>query len=313
MPQQNVIHIDQVLTNFSQALMNEATDYIAPVICPHVPVQKRSDKWFVYGNQHFRYRDAKRRPGTVANEFEYTLSTSSYYAEPRAERHLILDDELMMEDAPLNADVDAAELITEQMLLNLEVDTATFLTSTANLTNNTALSGTSKWSDYVNSTPLTDAKTAKTSVRTNSAKRANVWMLTYETALNLADHPSIKDLIKYTDPKSLQESGLPPVVRGLRIVEAAAIQDGATEGRAFAPSVIWGKNSIIAYINPAPGLKKVSLAYTFVAPDPTSGITGLATRRYRIEEKKGEYIETEMSYDFRMVSPGCGYLFQTVV
>lgn len=311
MPQPNVIHIDQALTNFSQMLTND--DYVANDMAPMVPVAKRSDRWFVYGKEHFRYRNSKIGTSGVANEREYTLTTSQYYAERRAERHYIPDDNEMQEDQPLQERVDAAEVLAESLNLTREVDTANFMTSTANMTNNTALSGTSRWDDYANSVPLTNIKTSKVSVRTNSAKRANFAMIPYEVALVLADHPSIKDLIKYTDPRALTESGLPPVIRGLRVIEPGAVQDGATEGRAFAPAAIWGKNVIIGYVNPGPGLKKVSLAYTFMAPDPTSGTRGLATRRYRLDDRKGEFVETEQTYDIRMIATGAGYLWTTVI
>jgi hypothetical protein len=310
-PQATQIHIDQALTNFSQLYANE--DYIADQIMPMVPVNKRSDKWFVYGKEHFRYRNAIRQPGALADEFDYSLSTSSYFAQPRAERHLVLDDDVMEQDDPLNEELDAAELLMELFMLIREVDVANFLTNTANLTNNTALSGTTQWSDYTNSVPLTNIKTAKASVRTNAAKRANVVLFPYETALVLADHPSIKDLTKYTDPKGLMESGLPATVRGLRVIEPGAVQDTSIEGRAFSPAAAWGKNAIIGYVNPYPGRKKISMAYMFVAPEPTSRTPGFATRKYREDARKGLWVETEISYSLNMVAPGAGFLFTTCI
>lgn len=310
-PQATQIHIDQALTNFSQAYTND--EFVADQVMPMVNVKKRSDKWFVYGKEHFRYRDNRRAPGGLANEFNWTLSQSSFYAETRAERHLILDDDRMEADDPLNLEIDTNEWIMEHMTGNLEVDVANFMTNTANLTTNTALAGTSQWSDYVNSTPLVNLKTAKAAVRVGAVKRANTFVSPYEVSLVLADHPDTKDLIKYTDPKGLLESGLPPVVRGLRVVEPGAVQDTAVEGRAATFAASWGKNAIVMYLNPSPGLRKLGLAYRFTAPDPTSGTVGFATRQYRSEEKKGDYIEVEITYVLKMVAPGAGYLFATAI
>ncbi len=307
MPQYNVVHIDQALTDLSLAYTND--DYVAGKVLPAIPVDKRSDKYFVYGKEHLRYRNAKVAPGSVAEDFNYTLSTGNFYAEHRAERHLVTDDEIQNEDMPLDAAVDATELLTELMTLIWEVDVANYVTNTSNLTNYTALSGTSKWTDYVNSTPLTNIKTAKASVRNNTLKRANSFIISYEGALDLADHPSIKDLIKYTDPKSLAESGLPTSLRGLTVIEGGAVQDTSVEGRTFSPSAAWGSNAIIAYINPGKGRKKISLGYTWVAPDATSGTQGISTRRYRDEPRKGEWVETEYTYAYTITSVGAGYLF----
>lgn len=311
MPQQNVVHIDQALTNLSIAYKND--DYVAGMVLPQITVDKKSNKYFVYGKEHLRYRESRIRPGATADEFEYTLSTNAYFAERRARRHLITDNEVMMSDNPLAPQADSTEVLADTMMLVLEFDVATFLTSSSNMTNNTALSGVNRWDDYVNSAPLTNFKTARISVRLNALKRANVAVIPYDVGLTLADHPSIKDLIKYTDPKSLTSAGLPPVIRGLTVIEPAAVYDNSVEGRSFSPVGVWGKNAIIAYITPSPGRRVLSLGYTFVAPDEVTGATGLSTRSYRDEPRAGTWIETSVTYDPRLVSVGSGYLYQTVI
>ena len=310
MPQQNVIHIDQVLTNISIAYFNE--DYIATDVLPSVPVQKRSDKYFVYGKEHMRIRESRVRPGAIADELDYTLSLNNYQAERRSRRHLVLDAEMQQADSPLSPQADATQLLSENMLGVLELDVANYLTSSANLPNYTALSGTSQWSDYVNSTPLSNIKTAKISVRLNSFKRANFAIIPYDVALTLAEHPSIKGLIQYTDPSVLTESGLPPVIRGLRIIEPGAALDSSVEGRSFTPSAIWGHNVIIGYRAPTVGLKTISLGYVFDAPDETTDARGISTIVYRVDERRGWWIETSRTYDIRVVSTGAAFLFQTV-
>jgi len=310
-PQATQIHIDQALTNFSQAFLNE--EYVGNQVVPMVPVKKRSDVWFVYGKENFRYRDLRRMPSGLANDFNYTLTTSSFMAQERTERHLILDDNEMEQDAPLNEQIDATQMITDNIQAAIEYEIATYVTNTANLTQNTALAGTAQWSDYANSTPLTNLKAAKVGVRFGVMKRANTFVSPYDVSLVLADHPQIKDLIKYTDPKSLNESGLPGIVRGLRVIEPSSVYDSAVEGRAFSGASIWGKNAIVMYLNPTPTLKSVSLAYMFAAPDSTTGATGFATRTYRSEERKGTYVEVSITYVIKTVAPLSGYLFGTCI
>lgn len=311
MPQQNVIHIDQALTNLSLAYMNE--DYVAEEVLPTVTVDKRTDKYFVYGKEYFRFTESRVRPGAAADEFDYTLSTNPFQAERRARRHLITDDEINMADVPLMPEADSVELLAEKMMLIREYDTAAYCTSTANMTNYTALAGGNQWSDYANSVPLTNIKTAKASVRTLAAKKANSIVIPYETALVLADHPSIKDLIKYTDPNALTESGLPPFIRGLRVIEPGTIYDSALEGRTFSPAAVWGKNVIVFYRSPGSGRKVLSLGYTFMAPDATTGATGMSTRSYREEARTGLWVETQLTYDLRIVASGAGFMFTSAI
>lgn len=311
MPQQSQIHIDQALTNLSLNYRNE--EYVADQIIPMVAVDKRTDKYFVYGKEHLRYRESKVRPGAVADEFEYSVSQNSYNAERRARRHFIADDEIRMQDVPLSAESDAAEALTDTLRLVYETDVANYVTNNSNMTNYTALAGTNQWSDYANSSPLVNLKTAKASVRLNALKPANTFMVPYETALNLADHPSIKDLVKYTDPNSLTESGLPAIVRGLRVVEPTAASDSAVEGRAFTAATVWGKNALICYVNPSAGRRTISTGYAFRAPDAITGAQGFATRQYRDDERGGVWVEVAITYDIRVVSVGAAYLFQTVI
>lgn len=313
MPQQNIVHIDQALTNLSLAIFNDNADYISEQMLPSVPVNKRSDLYFIYGKEHLRVRESRVRPGALADELEYTLSRGNFQCEMRGRRHLVLDEDRQAEDDPLSAEMDAAQILAEAMKLIREWDTSQYLTSSANLPNYTALGGTSQWSDYVNSTPLTDIKTARSSVRINVLKPANIMMLPYDVGLTLVEHPSIKDLVKYTDPNALTEAGLPPVIRGLRIIETAGAYDSSTEGRSFTAASLWGKNVIIAYVSPNPGRKTISLGYTFVAPDATTSARGLATRQYREEARRGDWIESNITFDLRVVASGAAYLYQTAI
>ena len=311
MPQFNQVHIDQALTNISIAYVND--DYVAGRVLPQLPVEKQSDRYFVYGKEHLRVKESRVRPGAIADEFEYTLSQASYYATRRARRHLVTDEETRIADNPLLPEADSAEILTDLLTLILENDVATYLTSSTNLTNFVALSGGNQWSDFVNSAPLTNIKTARTSVRYNALKRANSIIIPYETALVLAEHPSIKDLIKYTDPKSLTIGGLPPVIRGLTVIEPAAIADSSVEGLAFTGLPVWGKNVIVCYINPNAGRRVISMGYTFMATDSITNAMGVNTRKYRDEPRGGDWIETAATYDFRVTAVGAGYLFNTVI
>lgn len=313
MPQLSQLHVDQPLTEISILYANANEDFISDLVVPEVPVNKRSDKYFVYSNDHLRVRDSLRRPGSEANEVDYSVSTDAYYCEEYALRDIVLDDEVAIADMPLQVEVDTTELLTYNLMLSEEAATATLLTTNTNLTSYSALSGTSQWDDYINSTPLTNLKTAKTSVRAGILRAANTFIVPYEVGLVLADHPSIKQLVQYTDPNALGTTGLPPVVRGLRVVEAATMQNTANEGQTQSLSSVWGKNAIVAFINPAPRIKSLALAYHFVAPDATTGVRGWAVRKYREDKRRGDMVEVSKLWANKIIAAGAGYLFQTAI
>ena len=67
MPQPNSsnVHVDAVLTNISIAYMQDQSNFIASQVFPEVPVDKQSDKFFVFDkNSWFRDEAQKRAPGT---------------------------------------------------------------------------------------------------------------------------------------------------------------------------------------------------------------------------------------------------------
>jgi len=136
--------------------------------------------------------------------------------------------------------------------------------------------------------------------------------LSYDSALVLADHPSIKQLIVYTDPNNIADSGLPRIIRGLTVNEAGAFQDTANEGQASTMATAFGKNVLFHYTTPTPGRKTISFGYAMEAPDATSGVRGFSTLRYRIEERHGDMIEVGTTYALKIVAPLAAYLLTTI-
>jgi hypothetical protein len=305
------VHIDQALTNVSVAYTQAML--VGDKVLPPVPVDKRSDLWFIYGKEYFKLRDDLVRPGATAGEIFYTVTKGNFNAERHAQRKLVTDAEVRYQDSPLNAAIDTTEFATASVQNSRENRQLALVTSATQITQNTGLSGTSQWSDYTNSTPLTNIRTAKTSIRNSIVKEANYMTLLYDCAMVLADHPSIKDLIKYTDANNVSTSGLPNVVRGLMVNVSGAVDDTVDEGQTASFSSMFGKNVLIHYTTANVGLKSLSLGYTFEAPDDTTGVRGYAVQRYRDEAKHGEYVEVGTTYDVQLIAPLAGYLFTTAV
>lgn len=310
MPYAQDTHIDQALTTLSIAYQNDG--YIGDRILPAIPVEKRSDRYFVYGREAFKKRDDLVRPGGEAPEWERTLSQDSYVCERHAQKQLITDDERRESDQPLNPDADAVEILTDAVMNNREFAQVAVATDPTQVTQNLALSGTSQWSDYTNSTPLTLLKNAKITVRQGVLKEATDFTISYEGGLTLADHPSLKDLVKYTDPNNISSSGLPNVLRGLKVNEAGAFIDTANDGQTPSMSTAFGKNALVHFTNPNPGLKTISFAYTFEAPDATTGVRGFATMRIREDKRHGDWIEVSTTYGLKVVAPLAAYLFTSI-
>ncbi len=310
MPYAADIHIDPALTTISIAYRNDG--YIGDAVAPPVPVGKRSAQWFIYGKEHFKQRDDLVRPGGIAPEWTRSLSRDMYVAERHAQRQFVTDDEVNEADDPLNPFMDTTEFLTESCWNSREFAIINTVTNPAVVTQNLALSGTTQWSDYGNSVPFTNIRTAKSAVRLGALKEAGTMFLSWDAAQVLADHPSVLEHLKYTDPNSISTSGLPRVVRGLTVQEAGAFIDTANDGQPANMSTAWGKNALVAYVNPRPSLKSITFAVRMEAPDATTKARGFSTQRYRVEERHGEMVEVASTYVVKVIAPLAAYMYTTV-
>lgn len=326
MPYVNDVHVDQALTTISVAYENGG--FVADTILPPAPVDKLSDLYFVYGREPFKLYGTRTRPGDPAAEFVWSLSKASYSAERYALRSIVVDAVRQQADSPLNMDIDTTQMLTDAIQNQREYDVLNTVTTPANVPQNLALATTSMWSDYTNSTPLSDLRAAKSAVRMGVLKEATDLTTSFDVGQVLADHPSVKDLIKYTDPQSLQTSGLPNVVRGLKINIASAFYDksnvgqpgalgGTTAGVTLTPTPTMANmisnNALIHYTAGNPGLKTVSFGYRFEAPDPTTGMRGFSTMRYRDEARHGDWIEVATTYTLKVIAPLAAFLYTNCV
>jgi hypothetical protein len=188
------------------------------------------------------------------------------------------------------------------------------VSDTTVITNQNVQSGATLWSAYTTSTPLKDIIASKKSVRGAIFKQPNFFTLQADVEEILADHPTFKELRKYTDSNVLTESGLPPTVRGLKVVISKAYVDNSPLSAAttsFAP--VFAKTALTHYTDPAPGLRKISLGYTFEAPNANSGLAGFQVKRWKDEKREGWYVRVMNTWATKVVASGAGYLFPSAV
>src|SRR3990167_6516165 len=161
-----------------------------------VPVQRQSDKYWKFGQEQLQALvDDLRAPGAAAQRVLQSLSSDTYFADDHALERLITDEERSNFDA---GDVEqwAAETLTDKILLRKEKLFAAMVTDTAQVTQNTALSGTSQWSDYTNSKPTEDLQAGQETIAKNAGVRANTLILGFPVFSKLRNHPKIVERVQ---------------------------------------------------------------------------------------------------------------------
>ena len=302
--QQDVV-VDPALSNVSIRYSNES--YIADAIFPTIRTAKQTGKYYLYDKSNLRLANTQRAAGSGANEIDFGLSTSNFYCEDHALKEFVADEIQDQADAALNPLIDTTETLTDQMLLDREVRLANILTSTAKLTNNTTLSGTSQWSDYVNSDPISDVRTARTTIHQNIFRKPNTLIIGKPVFDVLIDHPQIVDRIKYSQLGVASSELLARVFQLEKVLVGEAGQNTANEGQTDVLAYVWGKNAIVAYVTPSAGLKKVSLGYTFT-------YAARQVKRWRDEDREGTYVRIgQDNYVQQLIAAAAGYLIAAAV
>lgn len=312
-PTQNQVHVDAILTNISVAYMQKAENFIANKIFPIVPVEKQSDKFFKYTkNDWFRDEAQRRADATESAGGGYNLSTDSYNAEVWAFHKDVGDQTRANADAPINVDREAVEFITSRLLLKMETEfVSSYFTSGIWATDNTP---SNLWSDYTNSDPLNDVEDAKRAILATTGFEPNTLVLGYDVFKELKNHPDLVDRIKYTSSSVITTDMIARMFDVDRVVVSKAVKATNNEGATGAYDFTAGKNALLCYSAPSPGLLQPSAGYIMSWTGVSGGLgQTIGSSRFRMESVKADRIEAEMAFDMKVVASDLGYFFSAVV
>lgn len=304
-PTLNTVIVDPVLANVSVKYKNE--EYISDVIAPVQTVTKKTGIYFKYDKSNFRIVDSLRAPGSPSNEVGYNLSKETFETKNHALKQFVEDELVEQSDAPLTPETDATENVTDRLILEREKALADWMSNTANITQNTTLSGTSQWSDYTNSNPFGNVATARSVVRAAIGVEPNTLVLGYDTFSTLCDHPDIVDRVKYSQFGVVGEPELARAFKVRQILIGKALYNTATEGQTDALSNVWGKHAWLVYISPnARAIKQVTFAWTFE-------LKARNVKKWRDEDREGMYVRVGMDYTQKIVAAEAAYFIKNAV
>jgi len=303
--QQDVV-VDPALGNVSIKYTNDV--FIADLIAPMVKVSKQTGKYYIYDKSNLRIDKTNRAAGSGANEIDFGVAPTGVFAcDDHALKGFVADEIQDQADAALNPLIDETETLTEKMLLDRESNLATILRSTSNLTQNTTLAGTSQWSDYSNSDPIGDIRTARITIHQNTFKKPNTLILGKQVFDTLCDHPAIIERVKYSQLGVVTAELLARVFQVDTILVGEAGSNTAAEGQTDSLSYIWGTDAIVAYIAPKVNIKMLTLALTF-----TYGVREV--KRWYDQDREGTYVRVgKDNYVQKVIAALAGYLIKACV
>lgn len=303
------LYIDKALTGVSNAWENDDNDFIADSLFPVVTVNKPTFKVGKYGKDGLRLPSNTLRTGESKAK-RVNLTRGFDDIGPLQEHSLsdfITKDDYDLTDDPFEPESDSVENMNSIMALVDEKDLASQLTNTSIITQNTTLSGTAQWNDYDNSDPITDIVNG---ITTGKFVNYNTIAMGQEVWYKISQHPVILDRLKWSERGVVTIEAFLSLLAPYGITKlliGKAKENTGKEGLADNISTVWGKNVILAFVQPKPGRKKVNGGYKFALKNGRE-----VSREAKNNPRGTELVNTDY-YGHFLLSTDCFYLIKNAV
>lgn len=268
---QNKAIVNKLLTNVSNKYVPEG--YISEQILPVINVVQTSGKLGQYGNAHLRAGEYRHSGSGKYTEVKIDdRLTKDYSLTKRGLSTYVVEEDYANVEQPYDAESDATEDITSLLWTEKELGLANTLTDSSKYAtaNTQTLTGTSRYDDLDNSTPLVDAITARQAISAATGASPNVAIMNQEVFEYLTIHPTILRSLGYADqrPGMLKLNELANALNVDRILVGKANYNSAAEGQADNLTRIWGKHLIYAVAPKTASKRQVSLGYRLQKNSP---------------------------------------------
>lgn len=265
------VHIDAPLSNIAVEAWKSG-NFVAERLFPTVPVQKQSDGYYIITKNTWLRTPSStlRAPKTAPRRVEFDVSTDTYFAHNYALAGENSKEALANSDSPIALRARTARMVVEMLMRDKEQRVANQVTSITNIGSGVLLTGGNKWSDYLNSDPISDITTGHAFIRGNTGVIANTLLIDWDTSQTVRRHPVMLDMFKYTQGGLLNDAELLEVFKVKQLLISDAIRNAANEGGTASIVNIWGNNALLCYVdNAAPGLQTCTfgLGFNWQSPD----------------------------------------------
>lgn len=323
-PNRSMVHIDRALTNISVAFIQNTEAFIADKVFPVVPVQKQSDRYFVYKKEDwFRDEAQKRAPATESAGGKYEIdNTPSYFCEKYAFHRDVTEEDRANADEPLTPDEDSTEFVTQKMLLRRELVWANQFFKDDVWGNDYEGKSSSPGSDEFKqwdkdgSTPIEDISAGKMKIAAQTGFKPNVLVLGANVYEHLRNHDDILGRIVFTQKGLVNTEILASLFDVERVVVGWAVKNEARKGATEDTDFLLGNHALLAYVPDSAGIKRPSAGYIFA----WQGLMGAGAYGNRISRipmptlgQGTERIEGEMAFDVKVVAEDLGAFYKNAV
>lgn len=319
-------HVNVIITSLLPAYTNE--EYIGDAVAPVLPVNKLSDKYFLFNRDTFikgsgigsnGLPNSSRLPRQDSQEIFWDVAQGSFEIIPLAAKIWVSNQEIKLADDPLNPSITAATVVRNRLLLDNEAAVASVALDQTKYSNpiqlvDDANVGTS-WKNYesASSNPFRDIKRAKRAVKEGIFREANTLLISYGLSYTLQDHPWFRDTYKYQATEGATKDGLPANFRGLSTQIAGTFTAMSGYGASTVAGNIWQSQplngesenrefALVYYRDKSNQYYAPQTFRTFEAPNPWDDTRGFSVRTWYDISKDSHAIEVGVSRTWKAIA-----------
>ena len=320
-PSNSQVHVDRPLTNLSIAYVQKAMYFVAGRAAPTVPVQKRSDDYFLYNKGDF-FRDEmqKRAPGAESAGSGWNNSTATYSCDVWALHKDIPDQIRNNTDQPLDLNWDAAIFLTQKALIRRDkIFAAAFMKTGVWTATGSDTAPSTKW-DASSSTPIAQMRAGITAVHSTTGFRPNRVTMGQAVWDKLADNADLLDRVNQGQtpggPAVVQAGALARILEIDQVLIMGGVETTSQEGDTDVQAFIGGTDTgvLVSYVAPNPGIMMPSSLYTFAWTGHLgANAEGGVMKTMRMDPLEFDRVEIQIAFDMKLIASDLGYYIPDVL
>lgn len=303
--------VDKLLTNV--AIMQKVKGAVAEQLLPQVKSAQYSGLLGKYGNSHLRIENSiKGGRGKYRRVEPITRSTTQFLIEGHGLEGMVTKEDYANVETPFDAERDETIGLQSLLILEKEKLVADTLTNASVITQNTTLTGSNQFSDYLNSDPISVLKTARKAIRDGCGEIADTAVMDYDVFDALRYHPAMLDQLGFKDnrPGGLNYQEIASALGVRRLLVAEAKYNSAKEGQADSLSSVWGKHIVLGVF---PESLQVGIQTTAFWVTPSGSSPRKVYKQPNFNPPGSTAILCEDEYDLLLANAACAYVIKNAI
>jgi hypothetical protein len=303
--------VNKLLTNVSNAYIPQG--FIAENVLPSIEVKQSSGILGYYGKSHLRLENSIVGGRGKARKVEAIVRNvdRTYLIQAHELQGEVTEDDYANVELPFDAEKDETLGLTSLIAIEKEYLFATSVQNSSIITQNVTLSGTSKFSDYLNSNPIAVVKTGRAAVLSGCGSFPNKAIVPALVADCLSYHPQVLQNLGFAQNRAgqLTHQEIAKFLGVDEIFVPDTAYNSAKEGQTDSMTQIFGNHITFMVCPKAASKHQVSFGYYIKKSGGTKRV-----KKWNIEETFGNTgILVGDNYQFRIVDATAAYLIKDCI